>query len=111
MICVGVYEDTKKTSLEMRKWSFSGNPSIAAERARIDSGSTQHMQFRNSNANKLTDSMSENIKCWANGDSLNRQLALERVIRVLKSFGKEKKDIDFVALQKAIEDLPYPITI
>ena len=55
--------------------------------------------------------MSENIECWANGEALNRKLALERVVRVLKSFGREKKDIDFAALQKTIDDLPYSTTI
>ena len=51
--------------------------------------------------------MSENIECWANGETLNRKLALERVVRVLKSFGKQKKDIDHDALQRTIDALPY----
>ena len=51
--------------------------------------------------------MSENIECWANDETLNRKLALERVVRVLKSFGKQKKDIDHDVLQRTIDALPY----
>ena len=54
--------------------------------------------------------MPENIECWANNETLNRKLALERVVRVLKSFGKQKKDIDHAALQKTIDSLPYHTT-
>ena len=55
--------------------------------------------------------MSENIECWANNETLNKKLALERVVRVLKSFGKHKKDIDLAALQTTIDALSYRTTI
>ena len=55
--------------------------------------------------------MSGNIECWANNQTLNKKLALERVVRVLKSFGKQKKDINHAALQKTIDELPYKTTI
>ena len=55
--------------------------------------------------------MSENIECWANSETLNRKLALERVVRVLRSFGKQKKDIDHADLQRTIDSLPYHTTI
>ena len=51
--------------------------------------------------------MSETIECWANNQTLNKKLALERVVRVLTSFGKQKKDINHAALQKTIDELPY----
>ena len=55
--------------------------------------------------------MSETIECWANNQTLNKKLALERVVRVLTSFGKQKKDINHAALQKTIDELPYKTTI
>ena len=47
------------------------------------------------------------IDAWANGKTIDKKDAYERVVRVLKSFGLKTKDIDNESLQMAIEALPY----
>ena len=58
-------------------------------------------------SNNLHGDKTWQIKCWANGQTIDRKEAAERVVRVLKSFGHNEKDIDSEVVQRIIAALPY----